>query len=338
MKKSKVAIFSDLHLGIYGNSEDWHKIALEWADWVVKDLKKKKIKDILFLGDFFHNRSEISVQTIDVASKIIDKFAGFEMIMVVGNHDAYYKNRCDTHSLALLRGHKNLTIVDENLELEEFGKTMLFVPWNSDIPNKKYDYIFGHFEIINFKMNNYKVCDHGLSATDILSKNSKNIFSGHFHTRYSKSYKNGDIHYVGNTFPQDFNDVGNTKGYYTLDLEDNELEFFENTVSPKYIKIKASKLKTYKEEDLKNNIVKLLIDVDATDEQVEKIQRYVSKFKPHHHHTEYNVVSKSIDDVDEIDSLEIIDAFDEYIKELSMEEEKEERVDKIIKDLYEKHA
>lgn len=337
MKKSKVAIFSDLHLGIYGNSEDWHKIALDWADWIVKELTKKKIKDILFLGDFFHNRSEISVQTIHVASLILDKLKDFEVVMIVGNHDAYYKNRCDTHSLALLRGHKNLTIVDENLEIEAYNKKMLFVPWNTEIPDSRYDYIFGHFEIVNFKMNNYKVCEEGLSADDLLSNKTDTVFSGHFHTRYSKKYSNGNIHYVGNTFPHDFNDVGNTKGYYILDIEDGNLEFFENPVSPKFVKIKASKLKTYKEDDFKNNIVKLIIDLDATDEQVSKIQTYIGKFKPHHQHVEYNVGSKSVDEVEEIDSIEIIDSIEEYIKELNLEAEKNKRVEKIIKELYDKH-
>ena len=38
IKKSKVAIFSDLHLGLYGNSEQWHEVALKWADWIVGEL------------------------------------------------------------------------------------------------------------------------------------------------------------------------------------------------------------------------------------------------------------------------------------------------------------
>jgi metallophosphoesterase superfamily enzyme len=82
IKKSKVAIFSDLHLGIYGNSTDWHDIALKWAGWIASDLKKKKIKDIFFLGDFFHNRSEISVQTVHVASLILEKLKDFNIFMI----------------------------------------------------------------------------------------------------------------------------------------------------------------------------------------------------------------------------------------------------------------
>jgi DNA repair exonuclease SbcCD nuclease subunit len=337
IKKSKVALFSDLHLGLYGNSESWHEVAKVWARWMVKELKKKKIKDILFLGDFFHNRSEISVQTIHVASEILDMFSEFNMIIIVGNHDAFYKNRADVHSLGLLRGHKNLTIVDQNIEINAFDKDLLFVPWNSELPEGKFDYIFGHFEIQNFKMNNFKVCDHGLSSMDFLASRTDTVFSGHFHHRNTKKYNEGSIHYIGNTFPMDFADAGNIKGYHILDIEDGSLEFFENTVSPKFKKITLSKLKSYTKVDFENNIVKLIVDVEATEKQVEKIQTYISKFKPFQFHTEYNTSSKTVDDVEELDSVDLLDSIDEFIEQLKMEDEKEKRVEKIMKELYERH-
>jgi len=304
---------------------------------MVKELKKKKIKDILFLGDFFHNRSEISVQTIHVASEILDMFSEFNMIIIVGNHDAFYKNRADVHSLGLLRGHKNLTIVDQNIEINAFDKDLLFVPWNSELPEGKFDYIFGHFEIQNFKMNNFKVCDHGLSSMDFLASRTDTVFSGHFHHRNTKKYNEGSIHYIGNTFPMDFADAGNIKGYHILDIEDGSLEFFENTVSPKFKKITLSKLKSYTKVDFENNIVKLIVDVEATEKQVEKIQTYISKFKPFQFHTEYNTSSKTVDDVEELDSVDLLDSIDEFIEQLKMEDEKEKRVEKIMKELYERH-
>jgi len=49
----KYAIFSDLHLGVHQNASTWHKIANDWSDWFVAELKKQDIKNILFLGDYF---------------------------------------------------------------------------------------------------------------------------------------------------------------------------------------------------------------------------------------------------------------------------------------------
>jgi DNA repair exonuclease SbcCD nuclease subunit len=334
--KSKVAIFSDLHLGLYGNSEDWHKVALEWADWIVADLKKKKIKDIFFLGDFFHNRSEISVQTIHVASELISKFENFNMLMVIGNHDAYYKNRSDVHSLGFLKGHKNITIIDDNLEFEAFGKKLLFVPWNHPLSEGNFDYIFGHFEIQSFKMNNYRVCEHGFQVMDFLASKTNYVFSGHFHLKSTKKYNEGKIHYVGNTFQHDFNDSGDDKGYYILDLEDDSLEFYKNNVSPQFIKVPLSKIKEYKSEDIEGNIVKLIIDKDIEEDKVEKLKIYLNKFAPFRLTIEYNVETKTIGDVEQVDSIDILGMFDEFYEQLNLDEEKLIRVKKINDELYEK--
>ena len=89
IKKSKIAIFSDLHLGVHSNCTKWHQYALEWADWFVDECKSKGIKDIIFAGDWHHNRSEISVNTLQVSAEILDKMADFNLIAICGNHDIY---------------------------------------------------------------------------------------------------------------------------------------------------------------------------------------------------------------------------------------------------------
>lgn len=337
MIKPKAAIFSDLHLGIYGNSEQWHKVALDWCDWIVKELNDKKIKDIFFLGDFFHNRSEISVQTLHVADLILKKLKDFQTIFIVGNHDAFYKNRSDVHSMGIVNGYENFTLVDSPQVIQAFGKDLLFVPWNCDLPDGKFDYVFGHFEIQTFKMNNYKVCDHGLDIMDFLASRTSNVFSGHFHHRNTKKYNEGMINYVGNTFPMDFSDLDNVKGYHILDIESGELEFFENPISPRFKKIPASKIKSYKANDIENNIVKLVIDLEMSDKNVEKFQLYISKFKPWQFTTDYEITSKVINDVEEIDSIDLVEVFDEYIKELKFEGDKNKRIEEIIKELYDKN-
>ena len=112
----KYAVFSDLHLGVHQNSSAWHNIALEWVDWFVGDLERRKIEDVIFTGDFFHSRSEISVNTIHIASILLDKLNKFRVQMIPGNHDCYYKDKSEVHSLSILKGYKNITIYD-NLEL-----------------------------------------------------------------------------------------------------------------------------------------------------------------------------------------------------------------------------
>lgn len=334
IKKTKVAIFSDLHLGVYGNSEKWHATALKWTDWIINELNQKKIKDILFLGDFFDNRTEISVQTIHIASQIIEKFKNFNLFMIIGNHDAYYKNRSDVHSLGLVRGYSNITLIDKNLEFEAFNKRFLMVPWNNDIPDSSYNYIFGHFEIQTFKMNNYTVCNHGLNPLHMLSNVTNAIFSGHFHNRNSKKYKEGNIHYVGSCFPLDFSDEANIKGYHILDVENGSLDFFENKVSPQFVKTYISKIKSLDVDSIKNNIVKLVVDEEVDDVKLEKVTNILNKLKPWQLTVDYNVINKSLNDVESVDSINIKEMFDEFYEQLGLNEDQLERVKKINEELY----
>ena len=335
IKKTNVAIFSDLHLGVYGNSEKWHDTALKWTDWIINELNQKKIKDILFLGDFFDNRTEISVQTIHIASQIIEKFKKFNLFMIIGNHDAYYKNRSDVHSLGLVRGYDNITLIDKNLEFEAFNKRFLMVPWNNNIPDSSYDYIFGHFEIQTFKMNNYTVCNHGLNPLHMLSNATNAIFSGHFHNRNSKKYKEGNIHYVGSCFPLDFSDEANVKGYHILDVESGALDFFENEVSPRFVKTYISKIKSLDVDSIKNNIVKLVVDEEVDDVKLEKVTNLLNKLKPWQLTIDYNVINKSLNDVESVDSINIKEMFDEFYEQLGLDEDQLERVKKINEKLYE---
>jgi DNA repair exonuclease SbcCD nuclease subunit len=333
---SKVAIFSDLHLGLYGNSELWHNVALNWADWIVGDLKSKGIDTIFFLGDLFHQRDEISVQTIHVASELIQKFKDFDMTIIVGNHDAYYKNRADIHSLGFLKGHENITVVDEAQTVTRNGVKVAMVPWNTPIPDGKYDYVFGHFEIQTFKMNDYKVCNHGDSPSEMLKKSSR-IFSGHFHTKSLKQYKEGEIRYVGNCFAHDFNDEGDPKGYHILDIVTGELVFVENPVSPKFVRMRLSKLASLQKEDVFGNVFKLIIDKEIDDIKLAKVKDTIAKMKPFRFDHEYDIVSTNNSKIESVDSLDIPEMFEEFYSKIEISEEQCERVRKINEELYERN-
>ena len=91
-KKSKIAIFSDIHVGVHHNSKFWHDVSLDWAKWFIADLKEKGIEDIVFCGDYFHTRDEVSVDTLHFGSKLLELFKDFKLTMIVGNHDCFLKD------------------------------------------------------------------------------------------------------------------------------------------------------------------------------------------------------------------------------------------------------
>jgi DNA repair exonuclease SbcCD nuclease subunit len=281
----KYAIFSDLHLGVHQNSSSWHEIALEWVDWFVEDLKSKKIKDIIFTGDFFHSRSEISVNTIHVASQLLNRLNQFRVNMIPGNHDCYYKDKSEVHSLSILKGHSNITIHD-SLELVHLydGRTAAFCPWGievQDIP--QCDVIFGHFEIESFKMNSYKLCETGHKASQLLSKAGL-VFSGHFHFREEREYKEGNIVYVGCPFELDFGDRDTAKGYYVLDTKDLSYSFYENTISPRHKKVPVSELIKIDKNEIASIItkkfVKLVLDKHVNQEDLSRLTSKLTNYKP----------------------------------------------------------
>jgi DNA repair exonuclease SbcCD nuclease subunit len=272
----RVAIISDLHLGVHLNSPTWHEISIFWATWLRDQLLKKDITQIIFCGDFFHSRSEITVNTLHHAGRLLNLFKDFNVIMIAGNHDSFYKHDSRVNSISILDGRPNIEIIDKPLQKQLFGREIFLAPWGTGIQDMtECDVIFGHFEIESFKMNSFKVCDEGFKSKDLL-KYAPLVVSGHFHLREERQYEQGNILYVGSPFELDFGDTGTTKGYYVLDFNTMKYEFTPNNISPKHIKITLSDLikidnfSTQSKELFGKNIVKLFVDrlVDSSDLEI----------------------------------------------------------------------
>jgi DNA repair exonuclease SbcCD nuclease subunit len=75
IKSSKVGMFSDIHIGLGQDSSIWHNNILEFADWVVDLYDKRGISEIIIPGDIFHNRNEISVNTLSIAKDFFEKLS-----------------------------------------------------------------------------------------------------------------------------------------------------------------------------------------------------------------------------------------------------------------------
>ena len=101
LNQRKVCCVSDLHVGVHQNSSMWHDITVNWAIWLKTELQAKKVTDIIFPGDLFHYRDEIAVNTIHIVTQILNIWKDFNIVLLVGNHDAYYKDRSDVNSLSI---------------------------------------------------------------------------------------------------------------------------------------------------------------------------------------------------------------------------------------------
>jgi DNA repair exonuclease SbcCD nuclease subunit len=275
LRNRKVCCVSDIHVGVHQNSAMWHDISIEWARWLRDELKEKGVQDIIIPGDLFHYRDEIAVNTIHVVTEILRIWKQFNIVLLVGNHDAFYKDKSDINSLSILSGWDNITVVETPTLYEYKTRKIMICPWGTTVKQiDPCDIIFGHFEIQSFKFNQHKVCEEGIKS-DTLLKRAPLVITGHFHLREERKYKNGTILYVGNPYQMDFGDVYSSKGYYILDMMTGEYDFHENNISPTHQKIKLSQIVQHESlsaeviQIFNNNIVKLIVDLPVAPDDMD---------------------------------------------------------------------
>lgn len=322
----KFAIFTDLHLGIKQDDSSWHEVALQWCDSMVNTLKEKNVKDIIFLGDFFHNRNTICVDTLNVTSKFLKKLSDFNLHMILGNHDLYYKKEYTTSAVNIFDGFPNIKIYQTPEYMTVGNKKLLFCGWGYNPMDYRADVLFTHAEISTFKFNETQTCEDGFLCSDLL-KNYNLIYTGHFHLRQTRKTKFGEVRYVGNPFQMDFSDEHDKKGFDILDTDTLEREFVENTISPKFRRIKLSKLINMNLDEIPdligNSYFKLIIDKNIKSEDLQDLLGLINGCRPRNLNHEYlnkqSVMRDENGDI-HVEAFQIVDAIREYITMMEIPE------------------
>ena len=344
MRTNKVAIFSDLHLGLKQDSPVWHEIALNWCKWFVDEVKIREIDTIVFLGDFFHTRNNISANTLHVASKVLVMMKDFKLHIILGNHDLYYANEPTVSPVNLFQGRNNITVYTKP-EVAELctGTQCVFCGWGYNPEEYSGDILFTHAEINIFRYNSdVDVCNSGFKASALMN-NYKLVYSGHFHLKQEKKWTNTRISYVGNPFPMDHSDNYQTiKGFDILDLRTLESEFVENTISPKFYKLYLSELISGRwpyeklQSVIEGNIFKVIIDLNITLADVNVLNGLIGRYKPLEYSLEWENGKNFSQEISEVE-LKVFDmeeAIQKYIELLDIPNKKD--VTEYVLRLYEK--
>lgn len=327
----KLAVFSDLHLGIKRDDIYWHNIALEWSDWFKEKLIEENIKDIVFLGDFFHNRTSISVNTLYIANEILNKFNDFNIYFIVGNHDMFYANNPEISGVSLFKNYPNVRVFDKPETINIYDRSCTFSSWgyNPITECKSSDILFTHAEINVFQLNDAMgMCNSGLNCSKLLKKYDL-VYSGHFHKVQEKVYSSGRVKYVGNPFQMDYSDENDVKGFDIIDLDDLSVKTIENYKSPTFQRINLSDLVSIKDKnDLKiinNSFYKIIIDRSITIQDSLELKILLENFNPISIDFEWKDGQNFREDLDnkEIHSIEIDNALREYINMLEIPNSKE---------------
>lgn len=327
---SKIALFSDLHLGVHGNSSEWLQRSYDWCEWFVVELKKHNIKKVFFLGDWFHNRSDVSVSVLSMSKKILNLFNEHELHLIVGNHDCYYKHSSDVNSVDILEG-SNIIVYKNLHNIVVNGVRFGIVPWGADISKlKQNDVILGHLEVESFQMNTSYMCSDGIKVDSLLKK-APLVFSGHFHKRSSRSIDGKQVIYIGNPFQMDFGDAGDEKGFYIVNLSDSKNithRFVVNNAMPMYVNIKLSELAEQKtitkavEKAFNNNYIKLNYDVEIAQHDISELNNILFKLNPKSITPSYSFTTSTKNDngtTEDFSFINIESAINEFINILNID-------------------
>lgn len=309
----KAAVFTDIHFGLKSNSKIHNQDCEEFVAWFIDQAKQNHCETGIFCGDWHHNRNSLNITTMDATLRSLEKLgSSFEQFFYFpGNHDLYYKDKRDVHSVEFGKHVPGITVVNEIMEVEDVA----LVPWLvgdewKKIQKSKSKYMFGHFELPSFYMNAMvKMPEHGDLRPDHF-KNQKYVFSGHFHKRQQQ----GNVHYIGNAFPHNYADAwDDNRGMMIIDREnDLEPQYLNWDNCPKYRTTTLSELLNDSDNIIKSKMhLRVTIDVPISFEEAQYIKEtYISK----HQCREITLIpQKQIDEMSSELDIENFESVDQIV-------------------------
>ena len=195
--------------------------------------------------------------------------------MLVGNHDAYYKNTNSVNSPSLLlQNYSNIKTYSDPEVIKIGNLNVLLIPWicadNEEktlrlIKNSGCKVAMGHLELNGFQAHRGHTMDDGMDS--IVFDNFTKVFSGHYHTRSN----NGTVFYLGNPYEIFWNDVNDTRGFHIFDTETLEHTPVNNPYKMYYvIYYDDDNYQTFDTREYENKIVKVIVRKKSNTKKFEK--------------------------------------------------------------------
>ena len=238
----KIGILTDSHYGAKKGSKHLHDyFELFYKNVFFPALEEHGVETVIHMGDAFDSRKSIDYQSLEWAKRVVfDPLKKYQVHMIVGNHDCYFKNSNHVNSPELLlQDYSNIKTYSSPTNTKICGIDMTLIPWicseNYDetlkvIRKSKSKIAMGHLELKGFRVNKHLVMDEHGADPKMFDKFDK-VFSGHYHTRSD----NGKIFYLGNPYEMYWNDVNDPRGFHIFDTEtlehtpiDNPYRLFYN--------------------------------------------------------------------------------------------------------------
>jgi len=273
---SKVLVFSDLHIHSHKHSIQRLQDCLDVLRWCFQTARDRNAKDVIFLGDLFHDRQKIQVIAYHNAFKIFQEFRDLNINLLLGNHDLWFYDKWDISSVQPLGAMDNVRVIAKACTLEVAGLNVDFLPFTHDpisvVTNHfkdKSSLLCAHIAVDDATLNEMYSTKAEVSIENEkdMIKVSKEVFKGwrkvllgHYHCPQQLDDR---VEYVGSPLQLSFNEAFQTKHVIILDSDTLECEYVDNTFSPKHLIIRHDEVPY---TDLNNNFIQVLVeDVDSSD-------------------------------------------------------------------------
>jgi DNA repair exonuclease SbcCD nuclease subunit len=278
----RVAVITDTHWSARKSSRLFQDYFEQFYNNVFfPTLEQHGIDTIIHMGDAFDSRKSIDFVGLDWTRKVVlEPLSKYNVHLITGNHDVYFKNSNKVNSPELLlKDYGNITTYSEPTEVNIGGLNILLLPWiNSENQDKSFKLIkntrakvaMGHLELQGFRVNKNLVMDeHGLEAN--IFKNFKKVFSGHYHTRSD----NGTVFYLGNPYEIYWNDVNDPRGFTIFDTETLEHFHIDNPYRMFYnIYYEDTPYQTFDVREYENKIVRVIVRKKS---DIKQFERFIDK-------------------------------------------------------------
>jgi DNA repair exonuclease SbcCD nuclease subunit len=284
----EVALINDTHFGARGDNV--YVMAHQkkfYEEEFFPELERRGIKTIIHLGDIVDRRKYINFLSGELLMWFVAEchYRGIKLIVIVGNHDTFYKNTNRLNAMKVLFGESDhlVEFYEECTEYDLDGLPVMFIPWINPenlkdtmdkIKKTKAEVAFGHLEIKGFEMYKGSPSDHGMESK--VFRKFDEVFSGHFHHRSSK----GNITYLGAPYEMTWQDWNDPRGFNIFDTDTRKLEHVRSSLHL-FHKIIYNEDEVDLEKDysfIKNSYVKLVVQKR---ENAQKFDMFITLLEEH---------------------------------------------------------
>lgn len=288
----KAVISADVHAHPYANSPVTTDGSNQQLLSIVTCLdtmritaRDEKIKDIVIIGDLFHDRKGVPPEASHRVSEWLERCKGDKLTVhvIVGNHDLSIGGSGCTSARALA----GLACIYEKSGVAELsdGSRVGFLPYTDDplavrasmlsFNKAKARAVFAHLGIGDPRLadcipTDYEVPGH-INVSDLRAADFDQVFLGHYHNA-QKVAKNA--RYVGSPLQLSFKEAGQKKGFVVVDGP--AVRVIVNNSSPRFHKMTyddASKLVASGEISKADSIWVTGVDED----EVENLTKYAEE-------------------------------------------------------------